>query len=563
MGHPRFFLRHVLGQVGWGIRPSWVCSAVSALSAVHVQFADAQSDVAFPPEVYAARRARLAQQVGDAAVIVPGAYLIANGGVDKQDPDFWYLTGVESPYAILVIGPGGGGGEGIESAEGIEGAEGREGRNGRNGRQARREVLFLPSRYQFAGGQFPMQDERFRRAAWNQPIRRLSPGPEAERATGIGETYPLEDFTTLLPEIVGEARTVYLTRDGAELYAPPGLERPKSLRQQFEESVTTALPDRTMADATPLVRRMRLIKDAHEIAALRRAAQISAQSFIDVLHALRPGMNDLEVAGLMESSWKRQGSPRAAFTPIVMSGPSAVSLFTLRSENYNSTDRVIRDGDLVFIDYGAAEYQTYASDVCRTYPVSGRFTEEQRKYYEIVLEAQEAALAAIRPGVMMLDVIKAAAAVYRKHDLEQYEDVDRMGEDRVWGLMPSPTHYLARNAGLTRYSATGMGVRDLGHHIGLDATDSRDYSMPLAPGMVFTVEPKIYIPETGIGIMIEDMILVTETGYENLSAAAPKTVAEIERAMGRGRRRTRQGRTEVDKAGPPLSSWGTVRIRAV
>jgi Xaa-Pro aminopeptidase len=107
-----------------------------------------------------------------------------------------------------------------------------------------------------------------------------------------------------------------------------------------------------------------------------------------------------------------------------------------------------------------------------------------------------------------------------------------MGAERVWGVMPSPTYWLARNGDLTRYSgARGTGVRDLGHHIGLDALDSRDYSVPLQPGMVFTVEPKLYVPALGMAIMIEDMILVTEDGYENLSAAAPKTVEEIERTM--------------------------------
>ena len=107
-----------------------------------------------------------------------------------------------------------------------------------------------------------------------------------------------------------------------------------------------------------------------------------------------------------------------------------------------------------------------------------------------------------------------------------------MGEEKVWGVMPSPTYWLARGGALTDYSgARGTGVRDLGHHIGLEALDSRDYSMPLMPGMVFTVEPKLYIPELGIAIMIEDMILVTEEGYENLSAGAPKRVDEIERLM--------------------------------
>lgn len=485
-----------------GLRSFLLVSAVLALSP---RPALAQSDVAFPSQVYAGRRERLLQRVGRAVVVVPGAYLIANGGHDKQDPTFWYLTGVESPYAVLVIAPAAGG--------------------------RFREVLFLPEPFQFAGAQYPMADEQFRQARWNLPIRRLIPGLDAERATGVAETYPLKDFAARLRELASSSDTVYVPKGGAALYAPPGMEAPRSFSQQFAKSVEQALAGKAVTDLTPLVARMRLIKDQHEIAALRRAAEISAASFHEVLKALRPGMNDLEVAGLMEYVWKREGSPRAAFAPIVSSGPSAVSLFTLKSENYNSTDRVMRAGELVFIDYGAAEYRTYASDVCRTYPVSGRFTDEQRTYYEIVLEAQEAAIAAIRPAATMLEVIRAAARVYRKHGLEGYEDVDRMGVEKVWGVMPSPTHYLAKNGGLTAYSALGTGVRDLGHHIGLEATDSRDYTEPLQPGMVFTVEPKLYIPEKGIAIMIEDMILVTPTGHENLSAGAPKTVADIERLM--------------------------------
>ena len=208
-----------------------------------------------------------------------------------------------------------------------------------------------------------------------------------------------------------------------------------------------------------------------------------------------------------------------------------MTFFSLLRENYNAVDRTMRAGDLVFVDYGAAEYMTYTADLCRTWPVSGRFTPEQRRYYDIVLEAQEAAIAAVRPGVMMLDVIRAAARVFRKHGLEPNEDVRRMGVDRVWGIMPSPTHYLTRDAGIVRYNSFGRGVRDLGHHIGLEVQDSRDYSMPLAPGMVFTIEPKIYIPDRNIAIMIEDMILVTPGGHENLSAGTPKSADEIERIM--------------------------------
>ena len=196
----------------------------------------------------------------------------------------------------------------------------------------------------------------------------------------------------------------------------------------------------------------------------------------------------------------------------------------------------MKSGDMVFVDYGAAEFMTYTTDLCRTWPVSGKFSAVQRKYYDIVLEAQEVAIAAIRPGVMMLDVIKAAARVFQKHGLEPNEDIATMGVDRVWGSMPSPTHYLIRDAGIVRYNSFGRGVRDLGHHIGLEVQDSRDYSKPLAPGMVITVEPKIYIPDRNIAMMIEDMILVTPEGHENLSASVPKKADEIERMMAEGRR---------------------------
>lgn len=466
----------------------------------------AQSDVAFPPEVYAARRARLAARLR-APVIVPSEYMIRNEGVKKQEPNFFYLTGVESPYAVLVVTPDGSGGA--------------------------RSTLFLPSHREFAGAQYSFQDPRLLDAAWNRLVRRLEPGAEAARATGMDDTAPLDELASRLPGLVGDADRVYFAKEEGALYAPPGLGRPLTIRQQLEASVAGLLGGRPLEDATPAIERMRVIKDAHEIDALRHAARISAEGLVEAMRRIEPGMNDLEVAGIMEWTWKRLGSPRASFTPIVASGPDAISLFTIRSESYNSVDREMRDGDLVFIDYGAAEWAMYGSDVCRTLPVSGRFTPEQRRLYEIVLEAQRAAIARVRPGATILDVIRAAAGVYQAHGLEENEDVDRMGAERVWGLMPSPTHYLTRGLGLTQYTAVaGLGVRDIGHHVGLEATDGRDYSTPLEAGMVFTVEPKLYAPDLDVAIMIEDMILVTEGGHENLSESAPRSVEEIERIMG-------------------------------
>jgi len=466
----------------------------------------AQSDVAFPPEVYAERRARLVAQL-DAPIIVASEYMIRAGGEKRQEPNFFYLTGVESPYAILYMEPDGSGGV--------------------------RDVLFLPSHREFAGAQYSFQDPRLLGSAWNRLIRRLEPGSAAEVATGVDETYALDEFAERVRASSSGSPEIYFAREEGSLYAPPGLSPPLTLRQQLEASLSATLGGRSFENATPAIERMRVIKDSYEIDALRRAAEISAEGLVEAMRRIEPGMNDLEVAGIMEWAWKRGGSPRTAFPPIVASGPDAVSLFTIRAENYNGVDREMLDGDLVFIDYGAAEWAMYGSDVCRTFPVSGRFTDEQRRIYEIVLEAQEAAIAQVRPGASILDVIRAAAGVFQAHGLEANEDIDRMGADRVWGLMPSPTHYLTQGRGLTQYTAVGgLGVRDIGHHVGLEATDGRDYTTPLEPGMVFTVEPKIYVPELDLAIMIEDVILVTEDGYENLSITAPRTVEDIERIMG-------------------------------
>lgn len=485
----------------WGAVAALTCLSLSPL------VSEAQSDVAFPAEVYEGRRARLVEQLG-APIVVPSEYMIRHGGEKKQEPNFFYLTGVESPYAILYMEPDGQGGV--------------------------RDVLFLPDEREFAGAQYSFQDTRLLGSAWNRLIRRLAPGEAAEAATAVDETYVLADFTERVRTMTRGQETVYFARESASLYAPPGLEPPTTIRQQLEASLTEAL-GRPLEDATPAIERMRVIKDRWEIDALRRAAQISAEGLVEAMRRIEPGMNDLEVAGIMEWAWKRGGSPRAAFPPIVASGPDAVSLFTIRSENYNSVNREMLDGDLVFIDYGAAEWAMYGSDICRTFPVSGRFTDEQKRLYNIVLEAQQAAIAQIRPGATILDAIKAAAGVFQAHGLEDNEDIDRMGADRVWGLMPSPTHYLTRDGGLTQYTAVaGVGVRDIGHHVGLEATDGRDYTTPLEPGMVFTVEPKLYAPELDIAIMIEDVILVTEDGFENLSVTAPRTVEEIELIMNGG-----------------------------
>lgn len=312
------------------LQRSLIWLAVAALAA----------QAAPPAPNYAARRARLQAAFPDAAIIIPGRNFVGQIGETqlKQDPNFWYLTGVESPFAILVMTP-------------------------------KQTALFLPDEFQFASGQYPTQDEGFRRAPWNRPIGRLFPGRAAEEATGIAATYRLDDFALMLPKLVENVATVYLPRDGHRLYMPSGLAAPALVGEQIADAIAAKLPGKRIENVLPKLAKMRLIKDEMEIHALRRAAEISGVGLVEAMRAIRPGVTDRSVAGVMEQAWKREGSPRASFSPVVNSGPNAMHFFPLLSERYD-VDRVMQAGEMVFIDYGAAEFEMYTADICRTFPVS-------------------------------------------------------------------------------------------------------------------------------------------------------------------------------------------------
>jgi len=431
---------------------------------------NAHDSVAFDPAVHAQRRAKLMESLGEGVLIVAGRYLIGSDGVPRREPNFWYLNGVESPYAILVVAKTG---------------------------NAHREVLFLPERYQFASANYPQQDARFRHAIWNQPMDRLSPGPDAELITGISEIHPIDEFRQRIVGIVGKKQELFFVYDEMKHYAPPGLSAPTSINQQFRESIAELFPDAEIDNPLAHIMRMRLVKDEHELARMRRASAISVTSLIEAAKFIKPGINALEVAAHMEYVWAREGSQGVSHARMVAAGDTSLVL--------------------------------YSSDVCRTFPVSGKFTPEQRKYYDIVVEAEEVALAVIRPGITMLDVVKAAAAVFKRHGLDRYEDIDAMGADRVWGVFPSPTHFLSES-GISGPD-TELRVRALGHSIGLTIVSPMPASTVLQPGMVFTVESKLYIPALGTGMMVEDVVVVTEEGYENLSAGVPKHADDIEALM--------------------------------
>lgn len=285
-----------------------------------------------------------------------------------------------------------------------------------------------------------------------------------------------------------ESRTSVYTLPGT-----PGAEKLKSLA-----------PLREFRDAVPMLARQRAVKSKREIEMIRRSVDATVEAHRAAWRRIAPGLYEYQVAAAMTFAMQDGGCGRNAYAPIIGSGSNALVL------HYARNSRKMQAGEVVLIDVGA-ECSAYAADVTRTVPVSGKFTPRQRELYEIVLGAQKAVLAAIKPGVIMGATRTAPDSLYKV----AYDYLNAHGKD-------------AKGDPLGKYLTHGVS-----HHVGLQVHDAppASYSQPLEAGMVITVEPGIYIPEESIGIRIEDTVLVTPDGAEVLSAALPKEPDQIEKAM--------------------------------
>jgi Xaa-Pro aminopeptidase len=265
-------------------------------------------------------------------------------------------------------------------------------------------------------------------------------------------------------------------------------------------------PDVSVEDFSSHVEAHREIKSVAEQQLLQRAADVSVKAHLAVARSLRSGWFEYQAAAAMEKTWGDLGCERPAYAPIVASGPNAVVL------HYATNKRQMQGGDLAVID-AAAECSAYAADITRTLPVGGRFSSRQREIYDVVLKAQQAAVDAVKPGMV----------IGRK--------------DTVNSLMKIAYDYINTHGKDTHGQPLGAYVlHGLSHHIGLDVHDPGDIMTPLKPGMVISIEPGVYIRDEGIGVRIEDMVLVTETGHKVLTEALPKEAAELERLMNQPKR---------------------------
>ena len=255
-------------------------------------------------------------------------------------------------------------------------------------------------------------------------------------------------------------------------------------------------------DVKPLVSSLRTVKDKGEIERIRKATDATVAAQLAAMRALKPGITEREISALLQYEWGKRGCERPSYSPIVGSGFNSTVL------HYSEDSGTVQSGDVVVID-AAGEYSMYASDVTRTLPANGKFTARQREIYDIVLGASQAAIAAFQSGKSTLRRDDSNSLFKVANDYINTHGKDLHGEP------------------LGKYFIHGLG-----HYVGLAVHDDNDYTVPLGPGAVFTIEPGIYIPEEKLGVRIEDTLYVDSAGkLVNLSAALPHTAEDVERAM--------------------------------
>jgi len=391
----------------------------------------------------------------------------------RQDSDFLYLSGFEEPDAIAVIAPG----------------------------REQKYTLFVRPRD-------PEQEIWVGRRA----------GVEGAKAEfGADESFPVAEFSEKLLDIFDGAESLYY-----RLGVYPDLDDRiiRKIAEMRSLNRKPIHPPRTIIDPATIVHEMRVLKSPEEIELMQTAADIAAEAHVEAMKTVKAGMKEYEIEAQIEQYFRRRGASGPSYNSIVGGGANATIL------HYMSNDGELRDGDLLLIDAGA-EYKGYASDITRTFPINGRYTEGQREIYDLVLETQMSCIEMVRPGTT--------------HDELKQHSVEMLTEGMVrLGLLKGNAADLIKEEKYKQFYMHGLG-----HLIGIDVHDVGIYyydkqSRALEPGVVMTVEPGIYVaPDTkdipekylGIGVRIEDDVLCTANGPRVLTAKVPKNGDEIEALM--------------------------------
>lgn len=412
---------------------------------------------------YRARREALARKV-DAVVVLFAA--VENEGSDaiygfRQDDNYYYLSGISEPGSALLIAPA------VES-------------KGDTAAHPYTEILFLPSR-------------NLRQEKWTGP--KLGPeNPDAPKISGFGRVEDIAELPNEMAKLTTGARPAIYTELRADAEDSPATEP-----LAFLKRVNSYL---TFQDVQPALNSLRTVKDAGERDLIRKAVDASVAAHFAAMKTVKPNVTERETSALMQYEWGKRGCERPAYAPIVGSGFYSTVL------HYSDDSNIMKAGDVVVID-AAGEYSMYAADITRTLPINGHFTPRQREIYDIVLGAQEAAIAAFQSGKSVL-----------RGDSET--SLNKVAKDYI----------NAHGKDLHGQPLGQYFIHGLGHYIGLNVHDAGDYGVPLGPGMTFTIEPGIYIPEEGTGVRIEDDFLVDQDGkLIKLSAALPSKAEDVEKTM--------------------------------
>jgi Xaa-Pro aminopeptidase len=413
-----------------------------------------------PNTEYQARRAKL-RAIVDSPVVLFGY----TGHEDSsalaqfyQQENFYYLTGHNEAGAALVLIPQPPAGKTYDGPS---------------------EILYLPPRNPF--------QER-----WEGP--KLGPADEGIGGkTGFAAVEPFANLSADLQRLVKIFPNVY-----TELPHPNEDGYPSA--QHWTDWIKQAAPEASLHEISPALGTLRQIKSAGEVALLQKAVDLSVDAHLDAMKHMRPGLYEYQIAARMEYVHKEGGCDREAYAPIVGTGFHSTVL------HFDALDSEIHDGDVVVLDV-ACEYGGYAADITRTLPANGKFTPRQREIYDIVLGAQNAALAALKPGMTF-----ARGGAKSVSDIA-YNYINTHGKDK-------------EGRSLGRYFIHGLG-----HHLGLDVHDTGNPVRAFEPGMTVTMEPGIYIPEENLGVRIEDDVLIMDAGYKLLTERLPREPDEIEKIM--------------------------------
>ncbi|MFV8256778.1 aminopeptidase P family protein [Bdellovibrio bacteriovorus] len=428
--------------------------------------------------IFSERRKKAGEQIpGGALVVASHPEYIRNHDCHfpyRQDSNLFYLTGWEEPESVLIHRPG----------------------------LTPETVMFVRRR-------------DVERETWDG----FRYGPEGcEREFKIDKAYPFDELTKVAPQLLKEVDRVYYSQ-----YKNQEMDHKMQEILQTVKALQGRMGNGLLAihDADILLGELRLVKSEYELTQLREACEISAQAHLAAMRFTRPGVTERQVQGVLAHNFYMRGSAREGYNYIVASGNAATTL------HYNFNDQVCKDGDLLLIDAGA-EFNYYTGDITRTYPVNGKFTDEQARVYEGVLKVQKQICDYVKPGIFFKDL----------HDMGTSLLTDLMLD---LGLLSGRKDDLIQALAQKKYYPHGIG-----HWLGMDVHDAGLYfkknePRPIEANMCFTIEPGLYIPADdasapqkyrGIGIRIEDNLRVTSSGSENMTSSVPKEIADIEKVVG-------------------------------